>query len=174
MARTNTPRQAKQWDSLPGTDQAMTADNTFAASGTLTQLADTPFTVLRMLGEYIIGPTSVTVAGDRCDIGVGICVTSTDAFALGATALPDPLGEPDYPWLYWAAHTFNFPAATSGTAGEGPQGLTGSVRHRFDIRSMRKIKPRESLSMVLQYADLSGTPPMTFVAGPIRVLVGLH
>ena len=172
MARQlNTPRQAKQWDALPGIEFAMTADGTF--SGPVFAFS-APFTVLRMLGEYTIAPTAVVVAGERCEVAVAIGVVSTDAATLGATALPDPISEPDFPWLYWAMHPLHWGAAVSGTAGEGPQGVAGSVRKSFDIRSMRKMKPRESLVLVAQYGDLGGTPPVTTIVMPTRVLLGLH
>ena len=96
-------------------------------------------------------------------------MVSTDAATLGATAMPDPLGEVDYSWLYWADHTFSYP----GTAVSGLEPF-GSLRKSFDVRSMRKMKPRESLIMVVQYADSSGAPPLTFFAASTRVLIGLH
>jgi len=46
-----------------------------------------------------------------------------------------------------------------------------TVRRQFDIRSMRKLKPRESLVWLVQYGDLSGTPSITTVCGQIRTLV---
>jgi len=95
-------------------------------------------------------------------------VVSSDAFAAGGGSLPDPgTTDPDYPWLYWAAHDFVFnSAALDQQLGEGV-----SLRRSFDIRSMRKIKPRETLAVVVEYTDTIGAPPLTFSMAPTRVLV---
>jgi len=160
-------RKEKQWDSLPSFAQAMTGDGTFIGSSI-------PFsskrTVLRMLGEYIIGPTTSPTALDACKVAVGICRVSSDAFTAGATAVPDPAGDSDYPWLYWAEHMFRY---TSNDP-EGGGGVIAQVRQSFDIRSMRKFSPSESLIWCMQYADITGAPPMTMNCAQVRVLLTIH
>ena len=116
MARSNTPRMGKQWESLAATIFGFTANAT-VGGGALD--STTSQTILRMIGEYVISPTAVIIAGDQARLTMAIGIVSIDAKDLGATALPDPGDEPDYPWLYYADHGFNFGAATSGTAGEG-------------------------------------------------------
>ena len=164
--RSRGARQAKTWTALPGTTNDLTADGTtlfgFFSSGA-------PFTVLRMLGEYVINPTSAPVTGDSCVITVGIAVVSSDAAALGSTAMPDPDGEPDFPWLYWAQHPLSYPS----TEVQVKTGV-GALRHTFDVRSMRKIQTRQSVAMVVEYDDRGGAPPVTVNVGDTRVLTGLH
>ena len=121
-----------------------------------------------MIGEYVIAPTGVISAADRVRIGVGIGIVSSDAFAAGAGSMPDPLGEPDYPWLYWMDHPFYY--STTGAPLQLSTDVEG-VRAKFDIRSMRKFKPRESLAFLVQYADSSGTPPMQLLQGNVRCLI---
>ena len=165
------PRMRKEWQSINGTFQSMTAAGTVIG-------ANLPFTnpttVLRMLGSYILGSTGVATAGDECAITVGIGVVSTDAATLGATAMPDPGGEPDYPWLYWASHVLFFPSTAAATVEQGDKSIVGQARVAFDIKSMRKISPRQSLIWVAEYVDSSGTPPIRWSSGITRVLVGLH
>jgi len=144
----------------------MTVNGTFVTGGLTVA---TPSTVLRMLGEYIIGPDSAPTAQDACTVVVGIGVFSADAFTLGATAVPDPAEEADYPWLYWASHDF-FYASTE----VDPSHAGGSIRKAFDIKSMRKMKPRETLGGVFQYVDTAGAPPLQMEFSITRVLVGLH
>jgi len=160
------PRQTKSWTSLSASAFNLTGNGT-DLGGTLT--SSLPFTVLRMLGEYIIGLDAAPTAQDSCEISVGIGVVSTDAATLGSTAVPDPGDEPDFPWLYWASHHFHF----LDTALQ-PADASGSIRHAFDIRSMRKLKARESLVMVVQYFNVAGTPAMQFSAATTRVLTGVH
>ncbi len=164
-------RMGKQWDSLPAISLELTTDAT-VAGGSLA--STTSQTILRMLGEYIIASTGVATALDQATVGIGIGIISTDAFTLGATAMPDPLGEPEFPWLYWASHSIFYPTAVSATAGQGDQSGVGTGRFPFDVKSMRKMKPRESLFFVAQYGDVSGTPPLRVGVANTRVLLGLH
>ena len=152
---------AKHWGGIAAVEIHLVAN----ATGALGSIeAEHPGeTVLRMLGEYAIQPTSAPTAADAVIITMGIAVVSTDAVAAGA--FPDPFGEPEYPWLYWASHPFHFP----DTVLESGQGV-GALRRSFDVRSMRKMKPRESLAFVVEYADIAGTPPMTVLTGSTRVL----
>jgi len=126
-------------------------------------------TVIRMMGEYIIIPTSAPTALDACKIAVGIGRVSADAFGVGGDSLPDAAGNAEYPWLYWAEHHFGFgdTAVSSGGAGL-------SVRKSFDVKSMRKFKPSENLVVVVQYVDITGTPPMTIHFGQVWVLLAVH
>ena len=154
---------AKEWGCIPAFDQAFSADATIV-------IASLPFvesmTILRMLGEFIITARTAPVALDAIRIGVGLGIVSTDAFAVGGSAMPDPLGEPEYPWLYWSEHWLFFPtsALESGLA-------TTSVRRAFDVKSMRKVKNRESLVFVFQYGNDVGNPEVIFAGSETRVLV---
>ena len=161
-------RLRKQWDSFGSTEQHHTVNGIKASGTTLTFETFGPSTVLRMLGEYIITPTSAPVVADACIIGVGIALVSQDAAVLGATALPDPIADPDYPWLYWANHAFHFASADVDVSGPA-----SAVRHKYDIRSMRKAKLQEALVHVVEYFDFAGAPPMTVFLGGTRVLLGM-
>ena len=166
--RVRTPRKEKQWNRLLSTQNALVADGTTIGSSI-------PFTssqtVIRMIGEYFITPTSTITGGDTAKICVVLGKVSTDAFILGATAMPDPAGEPDYPWLYWAEHIVRY--VVSGAPVSGNQ-IGGSHRQSFDIRTMRKFKSRESLAWVIQYVDITGTPPIALDIAQTRVLLTIH
>lgn len=164
--RTRGPRQRKHWHNIPGGPITFTAAGT--AIGGSFGSDDDPATVLRMLGEYTITFTPNPVGLDSCIIGIGIGVVSSDAAAVGAAAVPDPDGDPEYPWLYWASH----PMFSTGTdPAVGAQ--AASVRRSFDSGSMRKMKPKESLIFVAEYVDITGTPPVTLTIGETRVLFGV-
>jgi len=159
-------RRLKRWSSIVGSaDDATAAGTTVGGTLAFTE----PATVLRLLGEYIFFPTAAPVAGDRITMTVGIGVVSTDA-AVGAVAsLPDPAAEPEFPWLFWAEHALGF---NSTSVVDAQAGL--SLRRSFDVGSMRKIKPRESLVCLIEYVDIVGTPPITVVIGGTRVLLAVH
>ena len=162
-------RMVKEWTGIPASSAPFTANSTFAGGEVTFNAAAT---VIRMIGEYIISPTGNVTALEEARVAVGIAVVSADAVDLGATALPDPGAEPQYPWLYWADHVIRINATASPFVnfGDGP----ANVRKSFDIRSMRKLKPRESLTVVAEYTDIVGTPGLTLSLGFTRVLVAIH
>ena len=158
-------RMPKHWHGITAGEIHLVGTGTQIV-GAFSGVATTPYTVLRMLGEYIIVPTSAPTAADAVLISSAIGVVSDDAVAVGATAMPDPLSDVEYPWLYWASHPFHFSSTSVDPSQAG-----GSVRVKFDMKSMRKIKPRESLVWVFEYFDVAGTPPMSVFAGDLRFLV---
>jgi len=159
-------RMAKKWASMPGIAQPFTASGTTAM--TSLQFVD-PFTVLRMIGSFMVRPTDNVVALDGATVVIGIAVLSTDAFAANQT--PDPGAEPEYPWLYWQESTVHYGTTASPDAALAGAGV---IRRNFDIRSMRKVKPRESLAVIGQYVDIVGAPPLTVDWDQTRVLLAVH
>ncbi len=93
-------------------------------------------------------------------------IFSTDAFAAGA--VPEPIEEAEYPWLYHKVHQVVFFSNSSTTAPGGSW-----LRQSFDVRSMRKVGPRETLAWVVQYIDVVGAPPVTAISSLVRVLLAL-
>jgi len=158
-------RRLKHWHGLAGGVSNLTAAGTslFTSFGA----PDTPSTILRMIFEYAIGPTSAPTALDGCVISMGLGIVSTDAAAVGATAMPDPStnGDPEFPWLWTASHVFHMPDTDPAAAV-----ATASGRFFVDNRAMRILRPRSSLAFVLQYEDVNGTPPMSLAIGGARVL----
>ncbi len=153
----------REWNALGRVSTSMTASGTFIGGSFF---SNTAVTVARLLAEYIIRPTSAPVAGDQVNVTVGVGLFSTDAVTLGATAVPDPFDEAEFPWMYYASHNFLFASTDPDSASAG-----ASVRRSIDIRSMRKVRPGHSLAWVIQYVDISGAPPMTFAIGKSRILL---
>ena len=165
-ARSGYQKLGKQWEGMSPLTVAFTAD----ATGIGGQLVfTTNQTILRVIGEYVIQATSAPAALDAAEITVGLGLFPRDAFDLGATAMPDPGNEADYPWLFWASHSMRW----NSTTVQDDDG-SGYLRRLVDIRSMRKVKPRETLGWVFQYSDGGGAPPVNVGNSRCRVLVGLH
>ena len=155
-------RMPRAWSALSGISIAFTSNST-ANGGALN--FTTPSTIVRILGEYTASLAGTLAANDEAVVTVGIGIVSTDASALGATALPDPGDEPEYPWLYWAAHDL------STQLGAATDNLGNTfVRQRVDVKGQRKIRPGQSLKVVAQYQDSVGTPPIDLEIAPMRVL----
>ena len=159
-------RMAKHWHSLGSNIlNATSADVTGLVANFLSD--DEPFTVLRILGSWGYGPGVVNVINDTAALTYAIGVFSSDAVAVGGTAVPDPEDEPGYPWLYYKSVLFEQTIAAQDSGGD-PR-----ISRFFDInvKSMRKIKPRESLAIVFQFRDINGALLVHFNAECCRVLV---
>ncbi len=155
----------KSWSAIPSGGVNMTASGTFTAGGGLSFSG--PATLLRARGELIIGLDETSATGDQSKVGMGLAIVSTDAFTLGVTAFPDPSGEPEYPWMWWNEVSLLTNTATAG------KGLgTDVVRVELDTKAMRKIKPGETLTLVIQYTTIVGNPIASLLQSQIRVLVG--
>ena len=127
-----------------------------------------PATILRMRGE-IFAITDGAAESEALSMTLGIGVVSSDAFAAGAGSMPDPGGEPEYPWLYWTAFfIINQSGDTASTPGEQNQ-IGQAYRLRFDSKAMRKVKPGQSLTWVIQTDNATAAD---IFLGQTRVLIG--
>ena len=157
------PRKTKSWNGIARSVHTFTTGDTDFGSGFA---VGSTFTVMRAIGEYLISPTAAPTALDKAVIGLGLGIVSSDAFALGETAAPDPVVEFGYPWLYWASHMLFFPTTTAD-----PAAMSGSVRKSFDVHGMRKLRQDQTLAWCVQYVDVVGAPPVTVDIGETRLLL---
>ncbi len=157
------PRKDKTWFGTAPLDFLLTANSTSFGTGMSAGLTST---IMRIMGEYAIGPTSAPTALDAVYITLALGIVSSDAFTLGSTAAPDPVTEFGYPWLYWRSHGFHF----SATDPEAGTSMT-SVRHSFDVKGMRKLRVDQTLAWVVQYSDSIGAPPMSIALAGTRILL---
>jgi len=160
-------RRNRQWGGLPGVLFTFTSAGT-QQSPRLDFAA--PRTIVRMLGDVVVQfGSNAIVAGDAAVLTLAIGIVSTDAAILGATAMPDPADEPDYPWLFWKSVPM-FSSDSIASAGELTGAAGSSERVRVDVKSQRMVKPGQSLTWVGQYVDDTGTPAVVANIGQTRVL----
>ncbi len=154
----------KQWLGLPGLSTTVSTDTTFGAG----QIAFTaPFTILRMIipgGLFMFDENHMV--NDTITFTIGIGVISTDAVA--ANALPDPSSEANYPWLWWTS----FDLIAISTFATEPLGSTVFRVPPLDSRSMRKVKPGQSLITIFETNGAVGAPETLVEWSQIRVLLG--
>jgi len=155
---------------MPAFGLDLTADGTTVGTGFLP--ATTRFTIRRVRCSILLHLQGSLASDDGVRIGIGLGVVSTDSALAGET--PDPLGDPDWPWMWWK-ETFLVMAggATNVTWVANTLGMA-SLRLEVDSKAQRKIKTDESLIWAIQYSDSSGTPPVGIDFGIARVLIGLH
>ena len=170
MARRVVVRQKKidfkSWAGIPSLQTDISTDTTTLGPSLV---FTGPATVLRIRG-YVSGHFDSTVmVDDDIVLTFAMGVISTDAFSAGAGSVPDPAGEPEYPWVWYHQMTL-FAESTMGL-GTHAWGL-GAQRAEIDSKAMRKMKPGQNLAFICQSAGASGAPTTTLNFGLTRVLVG--
>jgi len=156
----------KAWDQLTGLNTQAAVDgivNVQALSFLI------PATILRMRGAGgLVMFDESCQAGDKAIFGYGIAVVSTDSFNVGVTAMPDPIAELEFPWLYLTQVDLE----CTVVVGDQALGSTTFRLPEIDSRSMRKIKPNESLVMIEELQGLAGAPVVLMRIPPLRILIG--
>ena len=155
----------KQWASAPGLITEIST-NVSQPSGSLG--FSVPGTILRWRSYWSCMFDQTMQIGDLMVLTYGIALVSTDAVTAGA--LPDPAGEPEYPWVYWEEMRLDaFVAGGSLTNNSwGPS----AQRYEVDSKAMRKFKPGQSIVAIVQSTDASGAPVTLLDIGQLRVLIG--
>ena len=69
-------RKEKEWTALTGGDQALTGNGTTQLGGSVGFSQTT--TIMRILGEYVMSPTSAPVVNDIARVTMGVGVLATD------------------------------------------------------------------------------------------------
>ena len=112
---------------------------------------EAPVTLVRTRGQWHIRLASFPGAGiSIMRAAMGLIVVSTDAFAIGVTALPGPLSDPENDWIVWSPSALSFP----GSVGEG---FILDARMDFDSRGMRKLKLGDVLAVMFEItSDVAG------------------
>jgi len=164
-------RQRVSWDNIPAFLLNLTANGTQVGTGFLGATA--AFTVRRVRSTITLILEGSLSAGDDVSIGIGLAVISSDAAAAGA--VPDPLGNSDYPWLWWRSQRLFMPGASTNATWVNPGGWgPACVQIEVDSKAQRRMKPLESLVWAIQYSNTTGNPPVSAFFGVSRVLLGLH
>ena len=155
----------KQWDTAPGLiAEVSTSGNSLSGSLAFT----VPATILRWRGYVSAMFDETQQVGDQMIITAGALIAPTDTFAAGGGSFPDPATEPEYSWVWWKEFRLDAFVAAGHSGGWGPN----AQRYELDSKAMRKIKPGESLGIVLERSNLTGAPNTLLDIGFLRVLIG--
>ncbi len=156
----SSPKRASLWGAGPSS----AAIQSLSASGALA--VDTgqsfvgPSTLVRIRGMLTIWLESVGSIGDgftQVVAGIGIC--STDAFTTGLGAIPNPIGDIDWPWIWYQ----NVGAMVGQSVTESENtGELAQVRLPIDSKAMRKIKSNETVFGRIQVGAEVGVTILSF------------
>ena len=152
----------KAWNAMPSLLTEVSGVGT-SQGGALSFTS--PATILRCRGYVSAFFDESVQIGDEYKLIFGLGISSTDAFTAGA--MPDPGSEPEYPWLWWDSAWLECYLA-AGQEGWG----TTAQRFEIDTRAMRKVKPGQTLTLIVQSTGVGGAPATKIAMGRIRVLIG--
>ena len=114
-------------------------------------------TLVRVRGELWMQAVIGAVA-DEVVFGFGIAIVNRRASDVGSTALPRPLDEMDYSWLW---HTMNFFSVQ--TDGGAVEPAANTFRLVIDSKAMRKVLSKEEeVVYVAQTKNIAGTAGIGF------------
>ena len=154
----------KTWALIPASSASITTNTTTSGNGLTSSQTST---ILRCRG-YVQGMLDATKqVGDQMILTFGLGLISSDAFAVGATAFPDPDGDGSYPWLWWGQMTLRSELA----AGAESWG-TSAQRLEVDTKAMRRFNADKTLVWVVQSTSAAGAPATNINIGTTRVLIG--
>ena len=94
-------------------------------------------TIVRTRGQGMLTLASATGAGDGFRGAMGIGIVSDEAFAIGATAMPGPLTQAEWPGWMW--HQFFVLQAVTATIADGVNANSAVYRFEIDSKAMRKV-----------------------------------
>jgi len=154
------PKRSMLWSEGPRITQKQTATALGKVVWNLGQTSGGGVTIVRIRGGFDIWLEAAVSVGDGYNpVAVGIGIVSSDAFAIGATAMPGPLSDPEWDWM-WVGYI-------GGLVGESTtEVFQGMGFHRFDIdtKAMRKIHPNEVVFGMLELGTEQGAATVTFAA----------
>ena len=153
--------KGKQWEAGPGQNPAGGAPvDTALASGTNTIIGQgiTPsigeLTLLRTRGGAYAGMLDDANIGSGV-VGVGIGIVSSEAFGIGATAVPSPLDQSN--WSGWLYHML-IPFRLEATSVDVNQDLGMTFdRWQIDAKAMRKFGTNDVLFVAAEWDGTTNT-----------------
>ena len=151
-------KRSMLWSQGPGSSAIQSSTATGKQVWSLGQTSGGGVTLVRIRGEISMWLEVVTAIGDGfAPIGVGIGIVSSDAFGIGPTAMPGPLSDPDWDWM-WVGYVG---ALIGESTTETFQGI-GAKRIEIDTKAMRKISPNEMVFGMYETLIEMGTATVSF------------
>ncbi len=159
------PRRSTAWGTGVGSTAPTTINGTQTSiiGGSIVPGVD-GLTIIRIRGYIELVMDAIAAAQDGFTGAFGICLVTTDAFAVGITAMPDPVG--DAHWDGWFYHRFfSFHAAAGAVSNEL------RLAWELDSKAMRKFPAGMNAVLLLETTEI-GTASMEVFADS-RTLVKL-
>jgi len=148
------PRRKTAWDVGPGGGGIITLTGTVATIlGTGSQLTTDGITLVRTRGHMNMWLDLVAAKTDGFVGAFGIGVVTSQAFAIGVTAMPTPFTDMD--WDGWLFHQFVSIRGLDPATDLNPDGPRFQ-RFEVDSKAMRKLKEDDTIFAMIDVVE-SGT-----------------
>ena len=161
-------RRSSAWEEGPGgvTAQAFSASGTIVLGAGITPVIP-GLTLVRLRGHLEIVLEAAANIGEGFSGALGVGIVSADAFAIGVTAIPNPID--DQSWGGWIYHRHWSLHATTATIADGVN--TGRIGIEVDSKAMRKFGLNELIFASMQVTEVGTSQIEAFFDS--RVLVKL-
>jgi len=153
-------KRSTAWAQGPGSGTALTSLTSsvlkILGSGVTPTIAKV--TIVRLRGQFGGSLLTATAAGNGFIGALGVGIVTVPAFAIGTTAVPDPVDEAD--WDGWMFHRFfQLTAASPISGGAATDELSGdfntaSFNIEVDSKAMRKIDENEILMAAVGVTEI--------------------
>ncbi len=163
-------RLRKVWSNmLILADATITTTQQIIGSVTISEGSLVESTLLRSRGELLVTATP-DAATDKDVVGLGLCIVSANALAVGGTSIPGPIADMGSDlWLWHRFVPLDAMGATTEVAAR--TGGTAWARVVIDAKAMRRV-PQDSA--VVLVAELnSATFASVVMVGGCRFLFGV-
>ncbi len=118
-------------------------------------------TIVRIRAQIAFWLEVVTTIGDGfASAAFGMCVVNENAFGVGLTAIPDPIG--DSGWDGWMVYQALAPIMGFSVTESENTGIISQFRMDIDSKAMRKFKESDVLVGVLSVDDEVGAATLTW------------
>ena len=140
-------RRKTDWGFGPSTSGIVLS---LSAAGTAVSDGVTPgfgaLTIVRTRGAYNIELNSSQGVAEGAQIALGLCKVTSEAFAVGATAIPDPVTDDDWDGWFWYQYVgFHRSAAATQIAIDNATFVYGVI----DSKAMRRVDVSEVVCFVM-------------------------
>jgi len=158
--RTSGTKRSTDWGLGPGSSTAVTSFSTSVSKiiGSGVTPTNHKLTIVRLRGEFTGALLTAAAAGTGFIGALGVGVVTNAAFAIGPTAVPDPIA--DMEWDGWMYHRF-FSCLSGGVIDGGAaadhdqvNGTYGAFRYDVDSKAMRKIDEEEILVAIVGLTEI--------------------
>ena len=159
------PKRSMVWSEGPTSTAVQSITAASKVIWSLGQTASGGITVVRIRGGFSCWLQVVGALGDGfTNVAVGIGIVSADAFAVGQSAMPGPITDPEWDWMY----VNYFGAITGASTTEVFEG--NAFRNLVvDTKAMRKIQSNQTIFAMVETEVLIGAATLTF-SGRTRIL----